>query len=65
MMKIVISNELYKVLIEELDNLRGNLLTLENSCAFSDHAKKERGYAERAANLSAVIHELKQNATEV
>ena len=64
-MKIVISNEMYKVLIEELDNLRGNILTLENSNAFSDRAKKELGFAERVKNLSTLIHEIKQNATEV
>lgn len=65
MMKIVISNEMYKVLIEELDNLRGNILTLEKSSVFSDRAKKELGFSERVENLSTLIHEIKQNATEV
>lgn len=62
-MKFNISNDMYKVLIEELENLRGNILTLEKSCAFSDRAKKELGFAERVANLSTLIHEIKQGAT--
>ena len=62
-MKFNISNDMYKVLIEELDNLRGNILTLEKSGAFSDRAKKGLGFAERVENLSTLIHEIKQGAT--
>lgn len=62
-MKFNISNDMYKVLIEELERSRETASGLACSSILSERTDKAKEYAERSTKLSTLIHEIKQGAT--
>ena len=61
-MKFNISNDMYNVLIEELERSRETASGLACSSILSERTEKAKEYAERSTKLSRLIHEIRQGA---